>query len=185
MKATQILGEEHGVIWRVLNTLETAAARAASGGSVRPLFFEDAADFVKGFADGCHHKKEEDVLFPAINQAGGSAETSMVSRMLLEHEDGRRLIRSMREGARRWDGGDETGRKDAVESAKAYVALLRKHIADEDGTVFPAADRVIPAASQEQLAVAFDHIEHEETGEGVHEKFLAMAEALQAEMERF
>lgn len=185
MKAVRILGEEHGVIWRVLDTLETAAARGASGGSVRPLFFEDAAEFVKGFADGCHHKKEEDVLFPAINRAGGEAETALVSRMLLEHEDGRRLIRKMRQGARRWDGGDETGRKDAVESAQAYVTLLRKHIADEDNKVFPAAERVIPSASQEQLAEAFDHIEHEETGEGVHEKYLALAEALQAELDRF
>lgn len=125
------------------------------------------------------------MLFPAISQAGGDAETRLVSRMLLEHEDGRRLIRSMREGARRWDEGDETGRQEAVQSARAYVALLRKHIADEANTVFPAADRVIPAASQEQLSEAFDHIEHEGTGEGVHEKYLALAAALQAEMEGF
>jgi hemerythrin-like domain-containing protein len=185
MKAIEILGEEHGVIWRVLNTLETAAARAASGGSVRPLFFEDAAELVKGFADGCHHKKEEDVLFPALNRAGSEAESQLVNRMLLEHEDGRRLIRSMREGARRWEDGDETGRQAAVESAQAYVALLRRHIRDEDRTVFPAAQLAIPEVSQEQLADAFDHIEHEETGEGVHEKYLALAESLEAEMERF
>jgi len=32
------------------------------------------------------------------------------------------------------------------------------------------------------LAVAFEHIEHEETGEGVHEKYLALAEALEREV---
>ena len=28
----------------------------------------------------------------------------------------------------------------------------------------------------------FDHVEHEETGEGVHEKYLALAEKLDAEI---
>jgi hemerythrin-like domain-containing protein len=29
-------------------------------------------DFLKEFADKCHHGKEEGILFPALEQAGGS-----------------------------------------------------------------------------------------------------------------
>ncbi|MGE5602975.1 MAG: hemerythrin domain-containing protein, partial [Nitrososphaerales archaeon] len=65
MQATDILMEEHRVIERVLTSLERAAVRLDNGEAVRPGFFVDAADFVKGFADGCHHKKEEGVLFTA------------------------------------------------------------------------------------------------------------------------
>ncbi len=70
MQATDILMEEHRVIERVLTSLERAAVKLDNGGPVRPGFFIDAAEFVKGFADGCHHKKEEGVLFTALVDAG-------------------------------------------------------------------------------------------------------------------
>jgi hemerythrin-like domain-containing protein len=43
------------------------------------------------------------------------------------------------------------------------------------------ADQVIPAGKQPQVADDFERIEHEETGAGVHEKYLALAEALERE----
>ena len=59
MKATEILSQEHRVIEGVLDTLQTAAQSAEAGGSMRPSFFIDAADFIHGFADGCHHRKSD------------------------------------------------------------------------------------------------------------------------------
>jgi hypothetical protein len=44
------------------------------------------------------------------------------------------------------------------------------------------ADRVIPADQHASVWEAFEHVEHVETGEGVHEKYLALAEALEQEM---
>jgi hemerythrin-like domain-containing protein len=40
---------------------------------------------------------------------------------------------------------------------------------------------VIPVTQQAQVADDFERVEHEETGEGVHEKYLALAEALERE----
>ena len=64
IKATDILKNDHRVIERVLGALEMGSARLRSGHPVRPGFFLDAADFIRGFADGWHHCKEERVLFP-------------------------------------------------------------------------------------------------------------------------
>ena len=63
MKATEILSQEHRVIEGVLDALQTAAQSAGGGAPVRPAFFIESADFIRGFADGCHHHKEEGVLF--------------------------------------------------------------------------------------------------------------------------
>ena len=68
MEATEILMAEHRVIERVSPTLEAGAARVDAGQPMRPGFFVDAADFIKGFADGCHHRKEEGVLFTAMGR---------------------------------------------------------------------------------------------------------------------
>jgi hypothetical protein len=43
------------------------------------------------------------------------------------------------------------------------------------------ADRVIPPLEHDKVAEAFTHVEHHETGHGVHEKYVAMAQALERE----
>ena len=185
MIATDILMEEHRVIERVLNTLEKAALAANKGEKVNPEFFIEAADFIKGFADGCHHKKEEGVLFKEMVNAGVPEQGGPVGVMLNEHEQGRVYTNSMRQAAEQWQAGDEAGRKGAVQNALGYVNLLRVHIHKEENILFPLAGRVIPVDRQEPLTDAFEHIEHEETGEGVHEKYLGMAERLEKEAAGF
>ena len=43
------------------------------------------------------------------------------------------------------------------------------------------ADRTIPRAAQDQVAEDFERVEHEETGEGIHEKYLGLAKTMEAE----
>lgn len=179
MKATEILMEEHRVIERVLPALETAANGLAAGGAVPAEFFLKAADFIQGFADGCHHHKEEDVLFVALVANGMSRETGPVAVMLAEHAEGRRLTRAMRAAAEQMQAGDPAAAAQVVANALGYVRLLRQHIQKEDRILFPMADRIIPAGQHAQVTAAFDHIEHEETGEGVHEKYLGLAAELE------
>ncbi len=101
MQATEILKEEHRVIERVLNSLDIGAQRLADGQPVPMDFFIKTTDFVKGFADGCHHKKEEQVLFPALEENGLPREGGPVGAMLADHDEGRRLTRAIREEAER------------------------------------------------------------------------------------
>ncbi len=181
MEATQILMSEHRVIERVLAALETAASRVEAGEPVRPGFFTDAADFVRGFADGCHHRKEENVLFVTMGNSGMPTRTGPIAVMLADHEQGRAYMREMRGAATRWAAGDGAAAAAVVANARGYASLLRQHIAKEDRILFPLADQVIPLARQAKVTEDFEHVEHEDTGEGVHEKYLALANALESE----
>ncbi len=182
MEATDILKDEHRVIERVLATMESAVNRLDADEPFRAGFFIDAADFIKGFADGCHHKKEEGVLFPAMEAAGVPRAGGPIGAMLADHEAGRQFTRKMRLAAEKCASGDQSAGADIRENALGYTRLLRQHIMKENMVLFPMADQVIPLEKQADLAAAFEHIEHEETGEGVHEKYLALAEALEREV---
>jgi hemerythrin-like domain-containing protein len=180
MKATEVLMEEHEVILRVLTALEKAVSDAPSG-KFNPDFFLEAADFIKNFADACHHAKEEGVLFVEMEASGVPVKGGPIGVMLAEHEQGRQYTRLMREAAEKWQAGDTS----AVEAVKlngmGYVNLLRQHIQKENNILFPMADRVVPTGKQSGIWERFEQIELEETGEGVHEKYEALAEKLERE----
>ncbi|HSO07628.1 MAG TPA: hemerythrin domain-containing protein [Pelomicrobium sp.] len=179
MEATDLLMQEHRVIERVLAALERAARRLASGEAIGPDVFVQAAEFSKGFADGCHHWKEEGALFPAMEAAGVPREGGPIGVMLAEHEEGRRLSGAMRSAAERLAAGDADARAEVVRSAMGYVALLRQHIAKEDNVLFPMAARFLRGPAQAELAAAFERVERDEAGAGAHEKFLALAASIE------
>ncbi len=181
MQATDILSSEHRVIERVIAALETASTRLEAGQAVRPEFFVEATDFIKGFADGCHHRKEEGVLFATMTSFGLPQQGGPVGVMLAEHEQGRFFTQGLRNAALQLAAGDAAAGSVVIHNARGYAALLRQHIQKEDHVLFPMADRVIPAAQHAAVLEGFEKVEHEETGAGVHEKYLALAEKLEKE----
>ncbi len=182
MKATDILMQEHRLIERVLDALETAAGHLVRGHEVRPGFFLDAAAFIAGFADGVHHHKEEDVLFGAMGGPASPEAGGVVEMMLDEHQEARFLSRGIREAARSLEAGDDTVRVQLVMNAQRYVALLRDHIEKEDEILFPMADELLSPEEQSQLIRGIERIEREEASAGAPERFRALAEKLEEEV---
>lgn len=182
MEATRILMDEHRVIERVIAVLEKAAHRLEANEVVRPGLFIEATDFIRGFADGCHHRKEEGVLFQTLTRHGVPVEGGPIGVMLAEHEQGRHFTRNLRQAAEQLEAGDQTARQDVILNARGYAALLRQHIMKEDNVLFPLADRILPPEEQMRVVEGFDHVEHEETGAGIHEKYLTLADRLVAEL---
>jgi len=180
MRATDILMSEHRRIERVLDAMEKAADHLGRGGAVRPEFFLEAAEFIAGFADGLHHHKEEDILFPALVRAGLPGEAGPVAVMLVEHEQGRRLTAQLRAAATRLAGGDAAAAGPLGAAVRGYTGLLRDHIAKEDHVLFPMAGQVLSAGDESQVDGQFARAEQEENG-GAAARFLALADALVSE----
>lgn len=178
MEPMEILKHEHRVIEKVLAAMEVMVDRAEHGGPVPPGFFLEAADFIAGFADGCHHKKEEDVLFAALESKGYSREAGPVAMLLAQHEDGRRYVRAMKEAVQQWQAGDERARQGVIDSARNYISLLHDHIGKEDNVLFPMAVQTLSAAELSDIARAFERIEEQETGAGAHEQYSRLAQSL-------
>lgn len=168
--ATGVLRHEHDVILQALIVLERAGKRLAAGKDVDPVALKDLADLLKTFADMCHHSKEEQHLFPALERKGIPREGGPIGVMLREHEEGRGYLRT-------FSGSGPT--EERAEAAGQYVQFLRAHIDKENGILFPMADQVLSSQEQESLSHLFEEVEHHIVGPGIHEKLMASLEGLE------
>jgi len=102
-----------------------------------------------------HHQREEQVLFPALQELGIHGPTEA---MASEHVRLRVLKHALDDLARRLLSGDRRAWPDARVTAEALVEMLRAHIAKEDGVLYPLALRVIHASAWAELRRRCDAI---------------------------
>lgn len=164
----QELMDEHRIIEKVLTALTAAADQEL------PLeFYERAVDFIANFADKCHHSKEEERLFPVLEEKGIPREAGPIGCMCEEHEIGRGHVQSMRELLK---AGDLAGlRRESLN----YVGLLSSHIQKEDNVLFPMGRNVLSKVELEQLRAKFDEVE--DPGQ-CHHYYSNLAEELLAQV---
>ncbi|MEW5794979.1 MAG: hemerythrin domain-containing protein [Candidatus Zixiibacteriota bacterium] len=178
MNPTAILSDEHRVIEVVLTAVERLAEEALREGRLDRESAEKAVDFIRSFADKCHHGKEENHLFAALIENGMTKEGGPVGQMLYEHDQGRQFVAGMAGNIEAASGGDATAVRAFAHNAGGYVELLRAHIQKEDRVLFPMADRILSGDEQNRLLEAFGHVESHHMGEGTHAKYLKLAVAL-------
>jgi hemerythrin-like domain-containing protein len=178
MKPTEILRSEHRVIEQVLNCLEAMGAEAATSGRLDAASARSAIDFFRHFADGCHHRKEEDALFPAIEARGLDAGHGPTAVMRHEHELGRAAIQGMERNVEQAALGQAEALASFLRNARSYVDLLRAHIVKEDHRLFPLAEAVLSEEAMAGVLDRFESVEHDDMGTGAHERYLALADEL-------
>jgi hemerythrin-like domain-containing protein len=180
--ATQTLRHEHDAILRMLDATEETARHLTAGAPVEPHVLEGLLEFFRLFADRCHHGKEEDLLFPKLAEKGLPRNMGPIGVMLLEHDQGRALIKQMAQAAADYKAGREGAAGRWAEAARAYALLLREHIAKENNILFVMAERMLTAEEQQQLAAEFETVELEKMGAGTHERLHALMDQLCAEI---
>lgn len=164
------LMEEHKIIKRAIDILEHMVHLAHSN-ELDMVDAKQLIEFIKVFADKCHHGKEEGILFPKMVEKGIPKEGGPIGVMLEEHEMGRDAVRRMARGIELIEKGDANGRNIFIDAALEYINLLRNHIDKEDDILYQMAKNVISVEEFSLINDAFGRVEREEIGEGVHEKY--------------
>lgn len=177
MKATDILVEEHRIILKMLQCLEKIADEGEEKGKLNSETARRAIDFLRNFADGCHHAKEEDRLFVVMQEHGVPKEGGPIGVMLMEHDDGRRFVRGMAQAIDGAAQGNQEAIKNFSENAHNFVALLTNHINKEDNILFPMASQVLAHQSADSLLSDFERIEAE-AGGNRHSRYIEITKQL-------
>ena len=158
---TRQLAEEHEYVMLVVGAMEAEAAYIERTGNVHAERVAQMVDFTRNFTDGDHHSKEEDLLFPLLEERSASA-GGTISVLLSEHEAARDCIRAIDKALPDAAGADQeraaAARGVIAENLRLYAFLLPLHIGKEDTVLFSLTDELLSVQEQELLAEEFDRL---------------------------
>jgi hemerythrin-like domain-containing protein len=180
MDATKCLREEHQVILRVLDCFDDAIRASRESGQVRRDVFGPFIEFFRGFADKCHHCKEEDRLFPVMEDNGFDREDGPLAIMIEEHRQGRMMVKEMADRLDAADAGDADAAKNLLDYGEMFQSMLRQHIEKEDGALFNMADQVTQGEDLSRLLTAYREAEDEDGYGDTYGRCWKIAERLAA-----
>ncbi len=179
MLPTEDLIHEHKAIKIMLSIMSKIAEDIKTNKGVDLHDIEKIIDFLKTFADKCHHGKEEAALFPALVLAGIQNENGPIGVMLYEHTIGRRYIKELSMGVENSKIDNTNTGELIAASLTNYVILLQNHIQKEENILFPMANKVLNEQIQKEIFKHFEKIEEEVVGHGVHEQLHELLKQLQ------
>jgi len=134
-------------------------------------------DFIRLYADRCHHGKEEDILFRELAGKPVSEEhRGIVAELVKEHQWARQQTREMVEATRRYAEGEQDAYLTVTARLSALVDFYPRHIEKEDRHFFLPVMRYF--SEQEKEAMLREGVEFDSTL--IHEKYRAVV----AEQER-
>jgi len=153
--ATQNLETDHIYILRLCEVMLAMVKKQ----SVDTSHFELVINLIRKFADGTHHAKEEDLLFPLMGEKGFSPKQGPVAVMLHEHEQGRDFVKRASEGIQKFKDAHSDALQSVYDNIIGYAHLLQGHIDKENNILFRMADRAFSEEEQQNLLVQFTTIE--------------------------
>jgi hemerythrin-like domain-containing protein len=173
-KATDNLIDDHTHIQKLMDVME----RITNVKDPDVEHLEFIVQFIREFADGCHHAKEEGLLFPKLVDKGIPKEHGPIGMMLMEHDEGRSYVKGMADNIVLYKSGKKEALQAIFQNMTAYVILLRNHIAKENNVLFRMADQILTNEEQTRLLHQFGKAEEESTGKDKIDKYLAKVKEL-------
>lgn len=180
MNACDMLRKEHRIIEQVLRCVDSICSKWYLKSRLEIDLARTALVFLQEFADGCHHHKEEALLFPQLEKHNMSSASTQLSRLLDEHRICRQLLGRMYKAIDRYESGQLNAGDEFAALVTQYVPLLKRHIALEDLDLFVIASEKLTTSEMEGLQTKF--VQLDQSSCFADEKYLKMACHLSAQL---
>ena len=144
MNGIDLLINEHKYVSRMLVVIRKACYNLVENNEIDYNDFDNIISFIKNFADGHHHQKEEIFLFnKMVEHLGETGKNVITHGMLVEHDLGRSYIRNLVDALEKHKNRDKEAKLDIIANAVSYATLLENHINKEDNVIFNFAKRAL------------------------------------------
>lgn len=178
MSGIDLLIKEHEYVERMLCVMKKACLNFMENKEIDYNDFNNIISFIKNFADGHHHKKEEIFLFnKMVEQLGETGKNIITHGMLVEHDQGRNYIRNLEEALNKYKNGYKEAELDIIANAISYATLLENHIHKENNVIFNFAKRSL----KEDVLKLVDEecFEYEEKNSFIRESNISILKSLE------
>jgi hemerythrin-like domain-containing protein len=154
--STESLRKDHELIEKVVKSMEVTLQILTEGKTIPESILMPVVDFSKNFTDVCHHGKEEESLFPALEQSGMPRHMGPIAVMLMEHEMTRQIASRMEESAKKYI---QTGSsQELISDMQEYIEHMSQHLWKENNRLFIMAEMRLQGHA-EQINKNLDEVE--------------------------
>jgi hemerythrin-like domain-containing protein len=167
----QVIRDEHSALAAMLRSMRLLLAEhrrthtAPDFDVLRAMLF-----YVDEFPERLHHPKENEFLFPRLRLRCPELAPA-IERLLRDHENGERAIRSLEHALLAYEVLGEARRVAFERALDAYIDDYLHHMALEESQLLPAAERVFTEADWAVLDEAFAQNQDPLTGYPVDEVY--------------
>jgi len=171
-----LLMREHRVIERMIKLMGVQLEQLKRGKDPDLSFIDSAVGFMKTYADGCHHGKEEEILFRDLGKKSLSGEHDRIMKELVrEHDMGRKSTIALVDARTRYAQGKSTSLGGIIENLEKFVKFYPMHIEKEDKHFFIPCMEYFSQKEKDQMLeelLEFDK-------KLIHEKYFNIVEELE------
>ena len=144
--STSSLRRDHDLIEKAIKAMDATIQLLENGKQIPESILNPVIDFSKNFTDVCHHSKEENSLFPALEQAGMPRHMGPIAMMLVDHERSRELGMYMENSAKEYiESGNS---ENLINYMKQYVEHVTEHLWKENNRLFMMAEARLQYVSE-------------------------------------
>ncbi len=164
---------EHRLIERMIKVMKGEIEAISRTNKARPQFIDEAVDFIRTYADRCHHGKEEDILFRLLLEKPiADRHKQVVKELTQEHVQARGLTGRLVAAKERYVLGDATAFDEIKAVMEELVRFYPIHIEKEDRHFFIPCMEYFSQHEQDLMAEAFGEFDRKM----IHEKYRSVIE---------
>jgi len=128
---------EHRLIERMIQIMKVQLGMIQTEKKADSGQVERIIHFVRAYADHCHHGKEEEILFRALDRKTISPEhRRMMEELIEDHKLGRKITMSLLEANQRYQKADTAALSTIADGFRSLIEFYPKHIQKEDRHFF-------------------------------------------------
>lgn len=169
MQAIEVLKHEHS---QVLLVAEAACERLERQGTdllEETRYAGDLISFLRDAGD-CHDAKEDRLLAAVLHRRTTTWEQEPVADLVREREELRLMLQSASDWLALAEAGNAAALQPLLYDLRLYLDLLRRHIDEEEGMLFPLAADALTTDELGRLARSFELAESEAWPAGLRDR---------------
>ena len=147
---------EHRLIDRMINLVKDEMDWIGEYHVVDPVFLETSVYFMRHYTDICHHGKEEDIYFSALQKKPITPELrKTLEDLIQEHAFARRTVEEIEEAKNSYATGDKEAMAKVISALNIITIFYPQHIEKEEKHFFYPSMDYFSKEEKDQMLLDF------------------------------